>query len=105
MGLSATAAMARRSFPKFRTDREAAGFWDAHDSTPYVEDLPQARVKVAAGLRRRVVARAKARQAVVLRLEPRQIAAVKRLAVRRRIPYQTLLRSWISEGIARAKTG
>ena len=101
----ATTAMTHRSFPKFKTDREAAAFWDVHDSTPYVEDLPETRMKVAAGLRRRVVARARARQAVVLRLEPRQIAAVKRLALRRRIPYQTLLRTWISEGIERATTG
>lgn len=66
---------------------------------------PEVPLKVTAGLRRRVVARAKARQAVVLRLEPGQIAAVRRLALRRRIPYQTVLRTWISEGIARAKTG
>ena len=97
--------MSRRSLPEFRTDREAAIFWDAHDSTPYVDDLPTVDLKVTASLRRRVTARARIREAVVLRLEPRQIAAVKRLALRRRIPYQTLLRTWIAEGIARAKTG
>lgn len=101
----ATTMMTQRPFPKLKNDREVAAFWDAHDSTAYVENLPEVTLKVTAGLRRRVVARAKARQAVVLRLEPRQIAAVKRLALRRRIPYQTLLRTWISEGIARAKTG
>ena len=101
----ATTMMTQRPFPKLKSDREVAAFWEAHDSTAYVENLPEVPLKVTAGLRRRVVARAKARQAVVLRLEPEQIAAVRRLALRRRIPYQTLLRTWISEGIARAKTG
>src|SRR5574337_359951 len=44
--------------PTFKTDRQAANFWAAHDSTPYVRGLKETRMEVAPSLRRRVVARA-----------------------------------------------
>ncbi len=38
---------------------------------------------------------------VTLRLRVSQIEAAKEIARRKDIPYQTLLRSWIAEGIRR----
>jgi len=67
------------------------------------QGLPAAAVKVAPALRRRVVARAK--RPVTLRLEERQIAAAKRAAARRSLPYQTLLRMWIAERLAQERAG
>lgn len=91
--------------PTFKTDRQAADFWVAHDSTPYVHGLKEARLKIAPSLRRRVVARAKAKKAVTLRLEEYQIVRAKRVARRKSIPYQTLLRMWIAEGLGREQAG
>jgi len=62
-------------------------------------------VTVPAPLRRRVLARARAKQAVTLRLDPAQVAAVKRLARRRRVPYARLLRTWIADGLAKERGG
>ncbi len=91
--------------PKFKDDREAAEFWATHDSTPYRPELREVAVKVSPALRRRVAARAEAKKPVTLRLEPRQIAAAKRVARQKSIPYQTLLRMWIAEGLAKERAG
>lgn len=93
------------AFPTFKDDREAADFWATHDSTPHVGKLREVAVKVSPALRRRVAARAAAKKPITLRLEPRQIEAAKRVARRKSIPYQTLLRMWIAEGLTRERAG
>ena len=93
----------RRKPPAFRSDREAADYWAKHDSTAYAKDLPTVAVKVSPTLRRRVGARAK--KPVTLRLEEGQILAAKRTAQRMSIPYQTLLRMWIAERLAKELAG
>ena len=93
----------RRKMPAFRNDREAADYWGKHHSTGYAQDLPVASLKVSAALRQRVAARAK--KPVTLRLEERQIAAAKRAADRLSLPYQTLLRMWIAERLAKERAG
>lgn len=40
---------------------------------------------------------------VNLRLRPSQIKAAREIAVRKDVPYQTLIRSWVNEGILREK--
>ena len=91
--------------PKFKDDREGAEFWATHDSTPYQAGLQEVTVKVSPGLRRRIVARAEIKKPVTLRLEPEQIAAAKRVARQKSIPYQTLLRMWIAEGLSKERAG
>ena len=60
-------------------------------------------VKTSAAIRRRVAARAK--KPVTLRLEEGQILAAKRAALRMSIPYQTLLRMWSAEKLAKEPAG
>ena len=93
----------RRKIPVFRSDREAADYWAKHDSASHAKDLPAVTVKASPPLRRRVAARAK--KPVTLRLEAGQIATAKRTAERMSIPYQTLLRMWIAERLARERVG
>ncbi len=93
----------RRKIPTFRSDREAASYWATHDSATYAKDLPAVEVKASPALRRRIAARAK--KPITLRLEEGQIAAAKRVAERRSIPYQTLLRMWIAERLAKEHVG
>ena len=93
------------AFPTFKDDREAADFWATHNSTPHVGNLREVAVRVSPALRRRVAARAAAKKPITLRLEPRQIEAAKRVARRKSIPYQTLLRMWIAEGLTRERAG
>ena len=94
---------ARRKVPAFRSDSDAADYWAKHDSASYAKDLPAVAVKALPALRRRVAARAK--KAVTLRLEEGQIAAAKQTAERMSIPYQTLLRMWIAERLAKERAG
>ncbi len=91
----------QKKTPKFRNDREAADFWAANDSAPYTRDLKEERVTTNPKLRHRIVARAAAKKAVTLRLENQQIARAKEVARRKSVPYQTLMRMWIAEGLAK----
>jgi predicted DNA binding CopG/RHH family protein len=60
-------------------------------------------VEVLPAVHRRVAARAK--KPVTLRLKEGQIAATKQTAGRMSIPYQTLLRMWIAERLAKERAG
>jgi len=90
---------------RFKDDREAAEFWATHDSTPYQREFREVAVKVSPAVRRRIVARAEVKKPVTLRLEPWQIAAAKQAARQKSIPYQTLLRMWIAERLAKEHAG
>lgn len=94
----------KATVPKFKTDRDAADFWAAHDSTPYLSELREVSVRVSPALRA-VAERAAAKKPVTLRLEPHQIAAAKEVARRKSIPYQTLLRMWIAQALDRERAG
>lgn len=93
----------RRKIPAFRGDREAAHYWARHDSAADAKDLPRVAVKASPALRRRIAARAK--KPVTLRLEKGQILAAKQVAERMSVPYQTLLRMWIGERLAKERAG
>ena len=92
-----------RKIRAFRSDREAAHDWAKHDSAAYAKDLPRVAVKASPALRRRVAARAQ--KPVTLRLEEGQILAAKQAAQRKSLPYQTLLRMWIAERLAKERAG
>ena len=86
---------------KFKNDREATDFWATHDSAAYIAALKPARLELTAGLRRRIKRRARLKKSVTRRLEVDQIAAAKAIALRKSVPYQTLIRMWISEALVR----
>lgn len=96
-----TRKKSRKSIPKFSSDREAAEFWSANDSTPYAEGLKQERLVANPHLRHRVAERAAQKKAITLRLEKQQIERAKVVAQGKSIPYQTLMRMWIAEGLAK----
>ena len=109
--------MRRRMIPKFKSDREAAAFWDRHDSTSYLSDLEEVTVRVLPALRKQIAARAKARKgptpqtvdearpadAVTVRLAPAKLAAVKTVAVQKSVRCEDLIERWITDGLKRAQ--
>jgi hypothetical protein len=111
--------MRRRTIPKFTSDREAAAFWDRHASTSYLGDLEEVTVRVLPALRKRIVARAKARKgrrsratdevqptdAVTVRLAPKKLAAVRTVADRKSVRCEDLIEQWISAGLKREQAG
>ena len=52
-------------------------------------------------LRRQILEGRRARrlQNISIKLDPAQIQALKKIAIMKAIPYQTLIRQWLAEGI------
>jgi predicted DNA binding CopG/RHH family protein len=94
---------AKAPLPKFKSDREAAEYFDNHSVADIWDQLPEARpAKPSPALARAIRDRhARAKSPISLRLAPEQIAAAKRIAALKSVGYQTQLRMWIAEGIRR----
>lgn len=90
--------------PDFASDEEEREFWDSHSFAEAMErevlkplDEP---VELETGLAVQIRERSKTRP-VTLRLRVSQIDAAKKIAKKKDIPYQTLIRSWVAEAIRR----
>jgi predicted DNA binding CopG/RHH family protein len=81
--------------PKFKTDAEAADWYASHDTAPYMDGLTEERDGAA------VVRTHQRKKPVGLRLRPDYLDAIKRVAERKGIPYQTLVQMWLVEGLQR----
>lgn len=89
-----------RKLPKFRSVEEEVRFFETHSMAPYwsqLENVDQI-IELAPHLARRIQERMKKRL-VALRLEEWQFQRAKEIARREHIPYQKLMREWISQGI------
>ncbi len=86
--------------PRFKNEAEEAQFWATHSLADLWDQLEPVEVKVLPK-GRRITLRRRRKKPVTLRLEERQITQAKELARRKSLSYQALMRSWISEGIAR----
>ena len=80
---------------------EEAEYWDTHSLADYWDKLEPVTVELEPGLKIEIKERALKR--ITLRLRPNQIEAVKEIARKKDIPYQTLIRSWIVEAIEKEK--
>ncbi len=80
---------AKMRLPSFASDAEGAEFWETHSTAPYWGDTDAVEVEVAPNPRRTKM--------ISLRLDERYLGAVKAVAVRKGIPYQTLMRLWLVE--------
>ena len=76
----------KKQVPDFKSDKEAAEFWDTHDSTEY--DMVEVHDIRFAPPRKRVVA---------LRLDSPTLRKVKAIASRKGVAYTSLIRMWVVE--------
>ena len=76
-----------KTIPKFKTDEEAARFWEAHSFEDYHRDTKEAEIKF----------HRKPKKTVAVRLDPDDIQSVERIAERKGLSYTSLLRMWIKE--------
>lgn len=81
--------------PKFANEKEESEFWDTHDFTDYLGETTPADVKFEDARPRKTQ--------ISLRLDSETIARLKVLARSRGIGYQTLIRMWVMEQLAREK--
>lgn len=79
--------------PKFRTLEEESEFWDTHSVLDYWDETePVEGPFIDARPPKKLVS---------IRFDPSLIAAAKRIAKAKGVGYQTLLRMWAYEGLAR----
>lgn len=77
------------SLQSFASDTDEAEFWESHSTAPYWGDTDVVEVEVAPNPRRTKM--------ISLRLDEQYLGAVKAVAARKGIPYQTLMRLWLVE--------
>jgi predicted DNA binding CopG/RHH family protein len=82
----------KKAIPKFRTEDEERRFWSGADSTEYV-DWDSAKRVVLPNLK-------PSQKTISLRLPEMMLAELKRLANKRDVPYQSLMKVFIAERLA-----
>ena len=80
-----------KNMPKFKTEEEERKFWKKHDSTEYV-DWSKAKRAVFPNLK-------PSTKTISLRLPQTMLEEIKLLANKRDVPYQSLLKVFLSERI------
>ena len=80
-----------KEIPNFKTEDEERKFWDTHDSTEYV-DWSKARHVIFPNLQL-------TRKPISLRITTSLLAKVKMVANKKDMPYQTLMKQYISNGL------
>lgn len=82
----------KKAVPKFRSEEEERRFWSGADSTAYV-DWDEAKRVVLPNLK-------PSQKTISLRLPEMMLAELKRLANKRDVPYQSLMKVFIAERLA-----
>jgi len=83
--------MKKNKIPKFRTEEEERNFWSSHDSTEYI-DWSKAKNITLYNLKPSV-------KTISIRLPEMMVEELKLLANKRDIPYQSLMKMYISEKV------
>ena len=83
--------MIKKQVPAFKNEDEERAFWATHDSTEFVE-WAQAKRAVFPNLK-------PSTKTISLRLPESIIAALKLLANKRDVPYQSLLKIFLAEKV------
>ena len=80
-----------KSIPRFRNEAEERQFWETHDSADYVDWSKAQRVRFP-NLKLSTTA-------ISLRLPQDLLDRIKIAANRRDVPYQSLIKVWLTENI------
>ena len=83
--------MKKNKIPNFRTEEEERNFWSSHDSTEYI-DWSKAKNITLSNLKPSV-------KTISIRLPEMMVEELKLLANKRDIPYQSLMKMYISEKV------
>jgi predicted DNA binding CopG/RHH family protein len=96
---------AKRS-SRLRSERAVDAYWSRHSLTERLKDFKEIdeKIQLAPELARRIAERSK-KKMIALRLELWQLQRTKAIAAKRRIPYQHLLRYWITQGLKHEAAG
>ena len=81
----------RKPIPKFSSEAEERAFWESRDSTEFVDWSRAKRV--------RLPKLKPSTQAISLRLPVSLLERIRIEANRRDVPYQSLIKTWLSEKV------
>jgi predicted DNA binding CopG/RHH family protein len=86
----------RKKIPHFESLEEESDFWDTADLTDYIDpNEPPIKLTVGGELAERLAARLG--ESISLRMDKPMLDALKKLARKRRMGYQTMMRAWVAE--------
>lgn len=80
-----------KPIPEFNNEKEERDFWSTHDSTEYI-DWSKAQKAIFPNLK-------PSTEAISLRLPSFLLARIKQLANRKDVPYQSLMKTFLSEQV------
>ena len=85
---------------KKERDKEWADYYDEVNILDELLEEPT-EFRVGERLRRDIVSKRRKRklQNITIKIDPLQVKAIRKLAITKSIPYQTLIRHWLSEEI------
>ena len=86
-----------KPLPAFASEAEEREFWETHDTSPYF-DRDRARSAVFPNLK-------PSTETISLRLPAALLSELKELANKRDVPYQSLLKVFLAERVARETAG
>jgi predicted DNA binding CopG/RHH family protein len=86
-------ATEKKKIPRFKTEEEAAAFWETHSFADYIDSTEEVEVEYERP----------ERQHISMRIEKQAISEIKEIAREKGMGYQTLMRSWIMERLADEK--
>ena len=81
-----------KPIPRFRSEAEERAFWESHDTTDYVDWSKARRVRFP-NLKPSTTS-------ISLRLPVDLLEQIKVAANRRDVPYQSLIKMWLSEKVS-----
>ena len=84
-----------KTAPTFQSEAEEREFWETHDTTAYV-DWSRAKLAVFSDLR-------PSTETISLRLPAALLAELKVLANKRDVPYQSLMKVFLADRVARER--
>ena len=85
---------ALKPIPDFATEAEERGFWESHDTTEYLDWSKAVRVRFP-NLK-------PSSSSISLRIPVSLLEQIKVAANKRDVPYQSLIKVWLSEAVAKA---
>ncbi|HIC47595.1 MAG TPA: hypothetical protein EYM37_05600 [Methylophaga aminisulfidivorans] len=84
-----------KKLPKFKNESEEREFWETHDSTDYLDWSDAQRVTLP-NLK-------PSTKTISLRLPESLLESIKAEANKRDIPYQSLIKVWLSEDVKESR--
>jgi predicted DNA binding CopG/RHH family protein len=84
-----------KELPKFKSEEEERKFWETADSTKYID--------WSRGTRKKLVELKPSLRTISLRLPVAMIEDLKLLANQRDVPYQSLLKVFLAERLAKER--